>query len=286
MQKPKFEPMIIIKPQDQVDQENQLHIDSDKLEDLQDILHQSYVNDQILMYEVINETQGLVSDVWEFKLDKSTTSDELSKYKYTVNGENGMIEFQNFLLDNNVNREHKISTSEYQKRRLKIIYQKQNYSQEDIGLSENVEFVYVYNKKPNNDYLIKVGDIIHDKTNPDTFWIVYKVEEQVKQKTINISKNDFIQIYKLYVSRLNLSILPRNIWNEYFPDTPYPNDKQRQNKSDILVDEDKLKVEDDKQKPKEEDKRYFYEEEDVDQLEGKEEGDGFKDFIYDEGGDK
>lgn len=277
MSKPKIEPMIFISPQD--DTPNEPNINKDQLENLQDILHQSYVNDQIKMYDVLNETQAILSDVWEFVLDDSVTSDKKSDIIYSVDGENGLIKFQDLLLDNNKNREHKISTSTYMKRRLKVIYREQSYSQNETQLSGTIEITYLYNKRPNNDYLIKVGDIIHDQTNPDTFWVVYKVEEQVKQQPLKINPKDFLQIYRIHVQRLNLSMLPKNIWKEYFTE-PYPQDVKEEQKSEVEIIEGDITVEPQEEKPvKKEDERIFIDEEVEDQLEGQEESD-LKNLIF------
>lgn len=214
---------------------------------VQDLLHYSYVNDTQVLYRQLNETQGIISDIWQFKIDKSII-DGNGTNEYYVKQEDGstIFNWKQVLLKNNILSEQKISTSEYEKKEGKIIWKELTYQQGVSQLESVIQLVYVYNDEF-NDYRLTQGDIVKDPLNPDTFLVISKQEEQ-KQFHDKIGRRT-LYILNVFQTRLNLSILPNEIYSYYYNNESKINDIKNDNKEvngiDIIdVIEDNSKSED------------------------------------------
>lgn len=142
------------------------------------------------------------------------TTGKLSNLEYTKTNEdnNEVYKYKQFLLDNNIPQEHKQSTSTYILQNLKIVWKESSKLQTEVQSESNLEVTYFKNVFPNS-YLIKPGDIIKDPIDPDDFWIVSQIkEEHIMYDKIN-KKN--VIIYKLFISRQNLTTIPLQIWEYY-----------------------------------------------------------------------
>lgn len=219
-----------------------LNVNGDK-RTVQDLLHDSYVNDTQVLYRQLNETQGIISDIWQFKIDKSII-DGNGPNDYYVKEDDGSIVFnwKQVLLKNNMVPEHKVSTSEYERKEGKIIWKELTYQQGTSQLESNIQLVYVYNDEF-NDYRLTQGDIVKDPLNPDTFLVISKQEEQKYFKD-KISGR-YLYVLNVFQSRLNLSIIPNQIYQYYYENesgiNDIKNDNKQENKIEIIdVIEDQL----------------------------------------------
>lgn len=204
-----------------------LNVNGDK-KTVQDLLHYSYVNDTQVLYRQLNETQGIISDIWQFKIDKSII-DGNGPNDYYVKQDDGstIFNWKQVLLKNNVLSEQKVSTSEYEKKEGKIIWKELTYQQGVSQLESVVQLVYIFNDEFNN-YRLTQGDIVKDPLNPDTFLVISKQEEQ-KQFHDKISGRT-LYVLNVFQTRLNLSILPNEIYTFYYKNESEINDIKNDNK--------------------------------------------------------
>lgn len=189
---------------------------------ISDFLQNSYVNDVVLNYKQFNEVYQILVDVWEFLSDEFVTTNTLSDEVFQISDQtnNQMVKYQMFLLDNNIPQENKPSTSVYIKHNCKIVFKNESdKKQTEIQSESNLSLTYFLNVFPNT-YLIKQGDIIKDPIDPDDFWYISNIEE--KHILYDKITSEYVKIYNLNASRINLTTTPIQLWNEYFQGQEHP----------------------------------------------------------------
>ncbi len=174
------------------------------------------INDIILDYientlGIQYEVQQLVTDLWINSQDSSfiNNMNNLQRFGF-YNDFVGSI-----VLTDNIDLENKISTTEFIRKVIKLIWNQEQISQlshnsNDIQSLIQIEQTYLYNIG-NNTYYVKIGDIIKDPMNDNNYYIVENVQELKYFDIVNPP----VGIYSLDLHKLNINIIPNQIKNYY-----------------------------------------------------------------------
>ena len=164
-----------------------------------DLLHETYLKDYVkLMLNDIYEIQSLESTIYVLESSNVIQERELS--------------FAEMIDNPNVYNEFKPSASKYVDKKIKLLWKAPNISQTKLQKMATLTIFYIEGSGA-NDFRIKVGDIIKDPVDSETFYIVNKVEEQYTiDNDFYIEQKDKIKrLYSLGLSRLNLNSVPESI---------------------------------------------------------------------------